>query len=229
MELNEQRERFINLVKRITLPRSGRGLNNLITELEDMLIDGFDPNFIDNSLDGLSPLIKFIISRINLDYIDILVSTGNADVNLPDSNMTTPLMFASEYNRDDVVEYLIDKGANPYNVDEFGKTALDYADMEDIKDILKKYMELPIRKDMLEFTKSTLDPDSILLQHFNYEPELLEKIYHDLQRKREEQLEEARAARFLETIGQYGSGKRSSNGKRSSKKKKKKTKKKNKK
>ena len=220
MELNEQRERFINLVKRITFPRSGRGLNNLITELEDMLIDGFDPNFID-SLDGLSPLIKFIISRMNLDYIDILVSTGNADVNFPDSNMTTPLMFASEYNRDDVVEYLIDKGANPYNVDEFGNTALDYADMEDIKDILKKYMELPIRKDMLEFTKSTLDPDSILLQHFNYEPELLEKIYHDLQRKREEQLEEARAARFLETISQYGNGKRSG--------KKKKTKKKNKK
>ena len=68
MEFNEQRERFIDLIKRITFPRLGRGLNNLITELEDMLIDGFDPNFID-SLDGLSPLIKFIISSLVINLI----------------------------------------------------------------------------------------------------------------------------------------------------------------
>ncbi|KAH7253172.1 ankyrin repeat-containing domain protein, partial [Fusarium solani] len=99
-----------------------------------------------NALDGTdrSPLILASISG-SLPTVKFLLDKG-ADLNLRDGTYKqTPLMFAVEYGREDVVQYLCtrdDAGANLYSSDHHGRTPVLHAAMSSIE-MLKVCIEEP--------------------------------------------------------------------------------------
>jgi ankyrin repeat protein len=72
------------------------------------------------------------ISNGEMDLIKQYVEYG-VDVN-QESNGITPLMLASQYNKVEIVKYLISKGANTRARDENGFTALRYAERSNAKE-----------------------------------------------------------------------------------------------
>lgn len=58
-------------------------------------------------------------------FVAYLLDKG-ADANLADKNGTTPLMLASSLSCFTIVKLLLQRGANPYTKDAFGKNALDH-------------------------------------------------------------------------------------------------------
>ncbi len=65
----------------------------------------------------------------NLELVKYLVEEKDKDVNWADKTGGTPLMLSMFTDNDPVVtEYLLEKGADKTIVDQFGKTAMDYAE-----------------------------------------------------------------------------------------------------
>jgi hypothetical protein len=62
-----------------------------------------------------------------LPSVQYLVEQQGADVNLPDSWGYTPLHFASVRGGNDLIEYLISKGANVKAVNRLGQSVTDMA------------------------------------------------------------------------------------------------------
>lgn len=62
----------------------------------------------------------------NINFLKYLVENLKYNVNEPDKNGTTPLMYASAYNNYDYVKYLLDKGANPNVKNRMGANAYHY-------------------------------------------------------------------------------------------------------
>ena len=62
------------------------------------------------------------------------------NVNMWWSHGMRPLHFAVRDSQKEMVKYLIDRGADVHLTDEWGDTPLEYAENEDIIEILKKYM-----------------------------------------------------------------------------------------
>ncbi len=74
----------------------------------------------------------------NLELVKYLVEEKDKDVNWPDNTGGTPLMlsaFTDDYPV--VTEYLLEKGADKTIVDQFGKTAMDYAEEEGTREAIK--------------------------------------------------------------------------------------------
>ena len=73
-----------------------------------------------------------------------LIAKG-ADVNVIVSSFLmygmTPLHYAAEYGHKDVAELLIAKGANVNARGKNGKTPLDLADTEEVREILEKALQ----------------------------------------------------------------------------------------
>jgi len=120
-------------------------LFNIISHLKNRLIDDaillantFDQKFIDQKDTlGDSLLINAskhdLIESDEIKLIKILIANKMANINQAGQAGLTPLMhtiktrYISAQDQINMIEYLIQKGANPEAKDVFGKTALDYA------------------------------------------------------------------------------------------------------
>jgi hypothetical protein len=70
-----------------------------------------------------------------LDMVKLLVTYG-ADVNAKAADGSTPLMLAAMNEKQDVVDYLLSRGANAKAGDAKGQTALDYARKGKVEDYM---------------------------------------------------------------------------------------------
>jgi ankyrin repeat protein len=75
---------------------------------------------------GRTPLMVACSYYSGLSVIKLLVEKG-ADINVKAQDGTTPLMLAARNAKYEVVEYLLSKGADPFQKDNEGANALDYA------------------------------------------------------------------------------------------------------
>jgi ankyrin repeat protein len=78
------------------------------------------------SAKGRTALMVACAYWCGMDMVKLLVAYG-ADVNAAALDGTTPLMLAAMNEKQDVVDYLLSKGANAAAKDSKGMTALDYA------------------------------------------------------------------------------------------------------
>ncbi len=76
--------------------------------------------------------LAIAISRGDTEAVKKFIEYG-VDVN-ETSNGMTPLMIAARYNRVDIIEFLLEKGANPRVKTERGWTALRYAELSNATD-----------------------------------------------------------------------------------------------
>ncbi len=77
----------------------------------------------------------------DLETVKLLLKYG-ADVNFRNSSGLTALIIASMWGYDDIIKELLKNGANPNIVDNYGKTAYDYAKDKNLKStckLLKNY------------------------------------------------------------------------------------------
>ncbi|ORX76884.1 ankyrin, partial [Anaeromyces robustus] len=72
-----------------------------------------------------SKIINEIIFNNNLDILKLLVR-NNLDIDIKDEYGNTPLAFAIIYGRNEIVDYLINMGANIYNTNNEDVTIYDY-------------------------------------------------------------------------------------------------------
>lgn len=96
-----------------------------------LLEKGADPNIADS--EGAFPLSEACIRRsADIDTIKLLISKG-ADVNKIENNGASPLIYAAQNagvtaeTRNEIVKFLLEKGADKSFKDKTGKTALDWA------------------------------------------------------------------------------------------------------
>ncbi len=90
-----------------------------------------NPNHNHYALKVATPLGTAIIKG-ELDIVKKFVEYG-ADVNEM-SNGMTPLMIAARYNRVEIINFLLENGANPKIKTETGWTALRYAELSKAED-----------------------------------------------------------------------------------------------
>ncbi|MGD9586812.1 MAG: ankyrin repeat domain-containing protein [Brachymonas sp.] len=76
---------------------------------------------------GWSPL-HYAATRSNLDIMQMLLAR-DAYIDAMSPNETTPLMMAARYGGSEGVQFLLDKGADPWTRNRLGLTALDFARM----------------------------------------------------------------------------------------------------
>lgn len=76
--------------------------------------------------------------RGNLDILKNLVSNG-AKVDSVDACGDTPLSVACLYGYYDLVEYLLENGANPLTKDKQGRTLLSFVKDERIRNLLIQF------------------------------------------------------------------------------------------
>ena len=87
--------------------------------------------------------------RRNINFVKKLFEYGAKNtINTQDKYGTTALMFASANNNFDVVNFLLDNGADPLLKDTFGKTALRYSKDSKIQDFLKIKMKEQIEQNL---------------------------------------------------------------------------------
>jgi uncharacterized protein len=81
------------------------------------------------------------ISRGDIDTVRKFIKYG-VDVNKMSKDMT-PLMVAAHYNEAEILKILLKNGAKPFEKNERGYTALNYAEFSNAKDAITilKYMK----------------------------------------------------------------------------------------
>jgi ankyrin repeat protein len=88
-------------------------------------------------------LDRVVSSRKNIGFVPLLVSKFGADVSFSKDGKRTLLIKAVESKSKDMVQVLVDEGANPYvSLDETVGSAMDLAEkykLHAIEDILEKY------------------------------------------------------------------------------------------
>lgn len=106
------------------------------TEISKFLINAkADVNVITRS--GETALLFACVGG-NTEIVELLINAG-ADVNATNfmGTNTTNLMFASQFGYTEIVKLLVNAGADINIKDRTGKTALDWADKEEIRKFLK--------------------------------------------------------------------------------------------
>ena len=84
---------------------------------------------------GKKTILQCAAWQGNIDIVKFLVESG-ANVNGRGENKSTPLMEAATYGHKDVIIYLLKHGANKAYRDIYGYTAYDYAQNDQIKNLL---------------------------------------------------------------------------------------------
>jgi len=108
------------------------------------------------------PLIRAIKQNASLEYIKSLAK-GKANVNEKDEAQcnATPLMYASEYERPDVVDFLLKQNANVDDVTDCGHTVFCFARDPKIEKNLKnaylKKADVKINDDYIVVDSSSED------------------------------------------------------------------------
>lgn len=87
--------------------------------------------------DGVTALM-YVSRAGDLEIAKYLVENGT-DINAKDSDWGyTALIYAAEYVNLEIVQFLIESGADVNIKNNDGKTSLDLAETEEIKEVLKK-------------------------------------------------------------------------------------------
>ncbi len=76
---------------------------------------------------GETLLLVAILSEKSYPVVKLLIEKG-ADVNRSNNYKETPLMKAAQYNLPAIVKLLLDSGANKAGKNDYGKSAMDYAE-----------------------------------------------------------------------------------------------------
>jgi ankyrin repeat protein len=100
-------------------------------EVRHLIEAGADVNAANNA--GVTPLMN-AGGMGNKEAVELLIQKG-ADVNHRTSGNYTPLMQAALVGQLEIVKILLDAGADPTVKDTGGRTAMDYAEERDRKDI----------------------------------------------------------------------------------------------
>lgn len=96
--------------------------NNFLKQARVLLNNGANPNYR-NPATGLSALAT-AAAEGHTDMVRLLVQQGKANINLPDLNGRTPIMYAIEQNKPESVRTLLQLKADPNAADHTGATAL---------------------------------------------------------------------------------------------------------
>lgn len=78
------------------------------------------------------------VKNNDINKINSILKSGKADINSKDKYCETALMIASCKGNLEIVKLLVDNGADINIKNNNGKTALDLADSEEIKEVLRK-------------------------------------------------------------------------------------------
>jgi ankyrin repeat protein len=109
-----------------------------ISKVQDLIERGADVNAKDNH--GMTPLHwaswKYCIIIIAELFLD-----AGADVDAKDVIGQTPLHLASIRNHIEIAKLLIKRGADLMAKDKYGATPLDSAQLDEMRELLKKYMK----------------------------------------------------------------------------------------
>lgn len=94
---------------------------NQYSTVEFLLKKGVDPNF--NSSQGTA-----LLGAAYKGYFEIiqLLIKYKADVNMADSNKSTPLIYSVIYNRNQIAKFLFENGADINHKDGTNQSAFDY-------------------------------------------------------------------------------------------------------
>lgn len=112
---------------------------------------GCDVNFLNNADENyLQQVIKTNLMKpeLSLSYLEFLVNEG-LDVNHPNIVKKTPLINAIDLNRNGYVNFLLQNGANPNELDKDGNSAFFYA--------VAHKLDLDLYKQLRDFTTPELD------------------------------------------------------------------------
>lgn len=106
-------------------------LSDKMELFKKLLEKGADPNIADS--EGAFPLSEACIRRsADLDTVKLLIAKG-AEINKQENNGASPLIYAAQNagiaaeTRNEIVKYLLEKGADKSFKDKTGKTALNWA------------------------------------------------------------------------------------------------------
>jgi len=129
------------------------GLSN-IAKIEELL--KANPECVNEYNDrGQTPLLMWINPSRNLDVIKLLLE-HKADPNAPmkDFSKETPMHMACQWGLSDVVELLLEKGANPRCRDHDGATPIFFAAGGNHAQIVKRLLGLGINVNDIEHDKT---------------------------------------------------------------------------
>ena len=120
---------------------------------------------------SLTPL-HFAVSQGNQEMLDLLLSVDNLNIDFPNEEGETPLMWAKTGK---VVRFLIQKGASPHLIDIYGRNALFFVEEKD-EDYLPALLEYKVNPNVIsEIYGTCLSVNSssanlrLLLPHINEE------------------------------------------------------------
>ncbi len=187
-----------------------------------LLENGADPNIISN--DGKTSLL-IASNHGQTDIVRLLLENG-ADPNIIDNDGRTSLIMASKYGDTEIVKLLLENGADPNIRDINGQTPYDIAlDVDyvnyDIVRLIKNHMilqrNLQRAQQNLAFMKYFLDNNDldidtaskIFSNERSYNPSVSRRIKDEQRRNMILEEENDRIADYLNTLDQYGMGKRS--------------------
>jgi len=94
--------------------------------LQLVIDNGIEPNAYVPIGEYKESFIKIAFNVGNPDSIKVLLENG-MDVNIATQKGITPLIFATQQENADLVRFFLRKGADPKLKDTFGRTALNYA------------------------------------------------------------------------------------------------------
>ncbi|MCH9814019.1 MAG: ankyrin repeat domain-containing protein [Epsilonproteobacteria bacterium] len=113
-------------------------------------------DYCSHLVEGISSL-HYSIFKNDFEVLKILCEF--MDINIQDNQGSTPLMCAAFYDREQMVEHLIQKGAHLSQVDKEGQNMLDYAISGKSMKALKMMQQLGVLDDVLyqnsNFTKES--------------------------------------------------------------------------
>ena len=100
-------------------------------------IDHCSSNINQCNYNGITPL-HYASSKGHIDVVKFLLSLDNININESGTPSKTPIRGAIENEHFDVIKLLATHGAEIDDKDEFGKTAIDCAKSNEVKELLKK-------------------------------------------------------------------------------------------
>lgn len=131
------------LIYRVTLGKA--------KDVKLMLDKVGNPNLVDNM--GW-PILAIASARTDaeaLPVVKLLVENG-ADVNFHGGTLNYPIMFAVQSGNEDIVEYLLGKGANYRATDGYGMRLVDFARQSGDQEVIK-LIEDAVDKDIMNLAR----------------------------------------------------------------------------